>query len=323
LFGTFVGYRRSVLIDRIEELLASDPQRCDLTLRIETDGRDERDELLGLLRLHDLWVAPIEHIGAQARWQAHPAAVAAKWELETRFESRLDAVSGHSALPDDTSAAMRTLAARDRVPKVYTWLAETATWPEFVDFLAIEGGPDGGFDDLVAICQVGLDGQAKMVLADNYWDEMGRGDLEAVHTTLHRELAAAVEMPVVARDELPLPALRRSALNGLLASNRRLQPEMLGALGLLELQAGPRCRHVLRGLRRLGGPPAAVPFYEVHEHVDPHHGKVWLDDAVGPIVAQFPEWGPQIVRGAAWRSAVNHALFDHLLGQFATAQLAA
>ncbi len=112
------------------------------------------------------------------------------------------------------------------------------------------------------------------------------------------------------RAELPVEALERVALGGLLATNRWLQPEMLGALGLLELQAGPRCRLVLQGFDRLGAPPGAYPFYLEHAEVDPVHGKDWMDKAVVPTVAERPDWGPRIVKGAWWRSTTNLRFFE-------------
>jgi hypothetical protein len=184
-----------------------------------------------------------------------------------------------------------------------------------VRFLALEGGPDAGFDDLVAACQVGLSGAPKMELATNYWDEMGNGDPDAVHTTLHDRLVAAVDMPRVPAEEQPVSALARSAFGGLLATNRWLQPEMLGALGLIELQAGPRCRLVLQALERCAMPEAAIPFYAVHAEVDPRHGKDWLDNAISPVVDEHPEWGERIVRGAHWRATVNAAFLDDVAEQ--------
>jgi hypothetical protein len=146
-------------------------------------------------------------------------------------------------------------------------------------------------------------------LGANYWDEMGQGDPTRVHTLLHEQLVEAVGLRAIPRDELPVSALQRNALNGLLATNRWLQPEMVGALGLLELQAGPRCRQVVRGMRRLGAPSGAFPFYEEHAHVDPLHGKAWLDHAVRPIVEDQPDWAARILRGATWRAAVNERFF--------------
>ena len=96
-----------------------------------------------------------------------------------------------------------------------------------------------GLDDLVAICQIGLEGEAKLELARNYWDEMGRGHLADVHTELHKDLTSALDLQPIPRRQQPLESLERTALSTLFATNRTWQPEMVGALGLIELQAGP------------------------------------------------------------------------------------
>ncbi len=289
---------------------------------------DLRDELLALASVHDLHVAPLTVVGAAARWQHHPAMAELKWRLEQRFLARLEAASvdirGRTA-PDGSRgfrvggergtsgavSAVRALASLDQVPPVYDWLAEEASFEELRTFVAIEGGPDGGFDDLVAICQVGLDGTAKLELATNYWDEMGRGELAGVHTALHRRLSQALDLEPPGRDELPTEALERTLLCSMLATNRWLQPEMVGALGLIELQAGPRCRRVARGLRRVGAPADALPFYDEHAEADPRHGKDWLDKVVAPL-SEDPVVAAGIVRGARWRSAVNRAFYAWL-----------
>jgi len=279
---------------------------------------DRRDEFLTLLAVYDLHTAPLEQVGDAARFQHHPAVAAVKSRLEAGWLEQLELAwlgAGHLAeasTAERAVTAMRSVAARDRLPAAYKWLAKDASWPELVEFLALEGGPDGGFDDLVSACQVGLSGSAKVELAQNYWDEMGNGNPAAVHTVLHNELVAAIAMPRMPREQLPVAALERAALGGLLATNRWLQPEMLGALGLLELQAGPRCRLVLQAFDRLGAPAAAYPFYLEHAEVDPRHGKDWLEKAVGPTVAKYPGWGPRIVKGAWWRSTINLAFFQGL-----------
>jgi pyrroloquinoline quinone (PQQ) biosynthesis protein C len=142
---------------------------------------------------------------------------------------------------------------------------------------------------------------------------MGNGDLGAVHTELHRRLVAAIAMPRIPRDELPTECLERSVFSGLLATNRHLQPEMLGALGLIELQAGPRCRKVVAALRRLDAPTDAFPFYEEHAVADPRHGKRWLDEVVAPLA---DEWGDRMVRGARWRQLVNERFFEAMRRRF-------
>jgi len=287
-------------------LRAGDPRALD---RLASQRpATTRDRYTTLLHIYDVHLGPAQQLDERVRWQHHPAVATLKQTCEAEWLAELDRLS-----PDDDGdpvETMRALAARDRLPAIYKWLAREATWKEVVQFLALEGGPDANFDDLVAICQIGLTGSAKMELATNYWDEMGDGEPDAVHTTLHDRLAAAIDMPRIPLTEQPESALARSAFGGLLATNRWLQPEMLGALGLIELQAGPRCRLVVQAFERCGAPPAAYPFYEVHAEVDPRHGKDWLDKAITPTVAAHPEWGPRVVRGALWRSVVNSAFLD-------------
>lgn len=279
---------------------------------------DARDRLLTLLVVHDLHLGDIDRVGEAVRWQHHPSVAALKTRLERDVLAELDAMVDVVTVEpgSDTVAAVRAIARRDLVPEVYEWVAAEATWDELVSFLALEGGPDAGFDDLVAACQVGLRTGPKLELARNYWDEMGRGTLDEVHTELHHQLCAAIDMPVVPRDELPTSALLRASLGGILATNRFLQPEMVGALGLLELQAGPRCRQVVKALERLDAPSGAFPFYTEHRDVDPHHGKGWLDNAIAPL-ADDPRWAAGMVRGARWRAASNAAFFADMTARFA------
>jgi hypothetical protein len=123
-------------------------------------------------------------------------------------------------------------------------------------------------------------------------------------------------MRPVPRHEQADAALDRSLLGSLLATNRWLQPEMVGALGLIELQAGPRCRKVVRGMERLGASDDALAFYAEHQQADPRHGKDWLDHVITPL-SEDPEWAARIVRGARWRSAVNAAFFAEMGRRFA------
>jgi len=276
---------------------------------------DTAAKLLAMLDVHDLHVAPISELGDRARLQHHPDTAARKFELDEWFVSHLEAMPAPDVDRGDAAASMRALARIDLVPPVYEWLAEEATREELVEYLSLEGGPDGGFDDLVAACQIGIDGVAKLELAQNYWDEMGNGRLDRVHTHLHRKLARALGLRAVPRAELPVEALERAALGSLLATNRWLQPEMIGALGLIELQAGPRCRKVVRALERIGAGWDAMDFYAEHADADPRHGKDWVDKVVTALMDDG-DWGARIVRGARWRSAVNARFFNAMHERF-------
>jgi hypothetical protein len=294
---------------RLALTVGSDIALDALADRSPTDARDRYATLLAIYELH---TAPLDRVGEAARLQHHPVVATLKQRCEQEWLVELAALPLPDDLSDDPAGAMRELAARDRLPAVYRWLAKDATWEQVRHFLTLEGGPDAGFDDLVAACQVGLSGSAKMELAQNYWDEMGNGTPADVHTVLNEQLAEAIEMTPLPIDERPTAGLARDALGGLLATNRWLQPEMVGALGLTELQAGPRCRLVLQAFDRCEAPRDAYPYYQVHAEVDPRHGKDWLDNAVEPLTSEHPEWGERILRGALWRHALNRAFFDEV-----------
>ena len=310
------------LADRLDAALDDSP--AALGTLAEAGPVDRRDRFATLLTAYDLASGDVARLGARARLQRHPALAALTWRLEQDWLRELESLAAPSGGTTEASclAAMRALAAKDRLPAAYEWVAREAPYDEVVRFLALEGGPDGGFDDLVAMCQVGLGGEPKLEMARNYWDELGNGVAERVHTALHDDLVRAVRMPRIPLAQQPVEALERAALGGLLAANHWLQPEMIGALGLIELQAGPRCRLVLTGLQRVGADPGALPFYAEHADVDPRHGQDWLVNVVAPLVRERPSWGPRMLRGATWRSHVNAAFFTRLWTDLAHATAA-
>jgi Iron-containing redox enzyme len=296
------------LASRLERALATGAVALDDLM--DAEPVDARDGALALAAIHDLFVAPVDTVRETVAYQHHPAVVVLKGRLEAALLGRVAELVGESGAPGGATAveSIRALAARDLVPSVYEWVAASARWPELRSFLTMEGGPDGGFDDLVALGQIGLAGEPKLEMARNYWDEMGRGSLPAIHTELQHRMSVAVRLGSTPRALLPQVALDRSLLCTVFATNRRLQPELVGALGLIELQAGPRCRQVVRGMKRLRAGPDALAFYQEHAEADPRHGKAWLDHVVGPLSTDR-WWASGMVRGAMYRSAVNAAFF--------------
>jgi hypothetical protein len=274
---------------------------------------------------------------AQVRRSYLPGVAALRAELEERLVVDLDIAAmrrrslaevfrwtpERDATGEDLAVAvvahLRRIAAQHRLHPAYRWIASHASTCQVRSFLAWEGGPDHGFDDLVAACQVGLPAGPKVELAGNYWDEMGNGEVSRSHTVLYdvfvRELG---EVP--APD--PAPALlRRELLMSLLAARHDLQPQMLGALGMVELQSGPRCELVLQGMQRSGFSEQAQQFYAVHASVDPVHGRNWLDNAIAPMVREQPWMARTVIQGAAWRCATDLDCLDHLAVELQMLQL--
>jgi hypothetical protein len=113
------------------------------------------------------------------------------------------------------------------------------------------------------------------------------------------------------------PPLERSVLGSLLATNRQLQPQMIGVLDLIELQAGPRCRKVVKALKRLDVPADAFPFYDEHPVGDPRRGKDWVAQGWPPL-GDDSTWAAGITRGTRWRCSSTGAS-DAMADRFAPA----
>src|SRR6201996_5654925 len=77
---------------------------------------------------------------------------------------------------------------------LFPWLAEEATLEDMRWFLTQEVAGEAGFDDLVAMTQVKMPVRAKLEMARNYWDEMGRGDPKGMHGPMLDQLVRALAL---------------------------------------------------------------------------------------------------------------------------------
>ena len=123
--------------------------------------------------------------------------------------------------------------------RLFPWLAEHATLEEMRWFLAQEVAGEAGFDDLVALTQVRFPARAKLEMARNYWDEMGRGHEKGMHGGMLERTAEELALA-----ELSHPIVWESQalanLMAALASTRRYAYQSIGALGAVEMTAPGR-----------------------------------------------------------------------------------
>ena len=61
-------------------------------------------------------------------------------------------------------------------------------------FIEQEVAGEAGFDDLLALTQIKMPEQAKLEMARNYWDEMGRGASKGMHGPMLERLARYLEL---------------------------------------------------------------------------------------------------------------------------------
>lgn len=227
--------------------------------------------------------------------------------LEIAFveEQRADVAGRAAGAPRDPDGFVRWFEAlRENGPgqgdPLFPWLAASASLPQMKWFLAQEVAGEAGFDDLVALTQVKMPVQAKLELARNYWDEMGRGRPAAMHGPLLSDLARALGV----RADPATTVWESLALANLLvalALDRRYAYHSIGALGAIELTAPGRVAQVDRGLARLGVPKAARRYFTLHATLDLKHSEAWDREVLRPLVAQEPRAAQAIAEGALMR----------------------
>ena len=192
---------------------------------------------------------------------------------------------------------------------LFDYLAARASLDEVRWFLMQEVAGEAGFDDLVALTQLRLPTSAKLELARNYWDEMGRGREAGMHGPMLTRLAEAAGVRGASPDGIVWESLSLGNLLAGLAYNRRYAWHSLGALGAVELTAPTRAPKVVRALERVGLRGDALQYFKLHATIDVAHFRGWRDEALVPVVAERPELARPIAEGALMRLEAGRRTF--------------
>jgi hypothetical protein len=266
---------------------------------------------------------------ALARWnrsRLSPAFPTADWSrvldedhrmqrLEGAFveEMRADVAARAAEAPQDVDGFIAWFEQlKDNGPgqddPLFPWLAETASVEDFHYFLGQEAAGEAGFEDLTALVQVKVPAAAKMELANNYWDEMGRGNPKGMHGPMLDGVVAALGLDT----EIEETVWESLALaNGMtaMAVNRRYAWHAIGALGVIELTAPDRSRATADGLRRLGFDKHVSRYFDLHAVLDVKHSEDWNAKVIAPLVAEDPRRATAMAEGALIRLTAGARCF--------------
>jgi hypothetical protein len=192
---------------------------------------------------------------------------------------------------------------------LFPWLATQATLEQMRWFVAQEIAGEAGFDDLVALTQVRMPAKAKLELARNYWDEMGRGHEQAMHGPLLTDLAKSLD--VESNFETTVwESLAVANLMAALALDRRYAWHSIGALGVIELTAPTRVGFVDGGLARLGVAKPVRRYFTLHATLDVQHSKSWNREVIAPLIEGEPRIARAIAEGALMRLRAGARTFE-------------
>jgi hypothetical protein len=191
---------------------------------------------------------------------------------------------------------------------LFPWLATTATRAELRWFFEQEAAGEAGFDDLVALTQVKLPVQAKMELARNYWDEMGRGNPKGMHGPMLDALVKTMEVEPAIETTVWESLALANAMTAM-AVNRRYSWHSVGALGVIELTAPGRSADTAAGLRRIGLNDRERRYFDLHAVLDIKHSADWNREALIPLVSEDPRRATAIAEGALIRLRCGERCF--------------
>ncbi|SCK46308.1 Iron-containing redox enzyme [Streptomyces sp. WMMB 714] len=202
-------------------------------------------------------------------------------------------------------------------PYYTDFIRNHATAADLRTYMIQESVVDGRFDDLLALMQVGTSGAAKMEIASNYWDEMGNGKPEEVHTTLFNQIFDVFNVSETEMEEsLTATALLSGNLAVLLSRYRHRYPEAVGFLGMTEWLVPDRFVQVVSAWERLGLPDVGIVYHRLHITIDSQHAAGWFHNIVKPAApSEYMRLG--IARGALWRLNSSARYLDERLAEVA------
>lgn len=283
---------------------------------------DQAARLALFSQLHGYYTAYLggpETFAAVPRLNAEPGVSA----LEDTWRRWMDARVDAAALPRsgaDFADWFTDLASHHVQPEFCSYIARDATLAEIGLFFIAEELVDSRFDDLVALVQIGATPTSKLTMAENYWDEMGEGTLENMHTRLfdhsarymRRELA---EQSIDTGGLHCAEVYENACIVLMYGIHRHLAPRALGALGLMEYSAPARFEAMVEGCTRLKVPEDVITYQRIHIHVDTDHGSQWLANVLVPLAKRSPDLLREISMGVLTRKRIADAYYERIWQQ--------
>lgn len=193
------------------------------------------------------------------------------------------------------------------------FLRNNATEEDFAYYLTQESALDPRFDDILALLQIGLEANCKMELASNYWDEMGNGKLNMVHSTLFSQILSSIDIKKYSTSEdLLLHTKLSSNISSCLALEKRNFYKALGYFGVIEYMTPHRFQLMVKGWERLGLPKKGIEYHKLHIKVDVIHGSNWFKNLIVPFVLKDDKIALEIIQGALIRLNTSKRYLDEL-----------
>jgi hypothetical protein len=165
-----------------------------------------------------------------------------------------------------------------------------------------------------------LDGPAKAALVTVEHDEYGAGDPDRMHARLFADMMRALDLDDsygAYLDAAPAETLAEVNLMSLCGLHRSLRGALVGQFAIVELTSSPGSDRLVRAMRRLGLPDAAVGFYAEHVEADAVHEQLVRHGVIAPLLAAEPALATDVVFGIRASGFLADRFGDRVLGCWA------
>jgi hypothetical protein len=259
--------------------------------------------------------------GVDEGWEWEPTLLAARARAEAEFETALLRVSGPPVAPESSvEEALRDLTTSHNGPSLSRYMAEQGTLEQFREFATHRSAYQLKEADPHSWAIPRLAGRAKSAIVEIQNDEYGDGRPGQSHAELFANTMAALDLDTTygaLLDRIPGPTLATVNLISYFGLHRRWRGALVGHLSAFEMTSVEPMARYAAATRRLGLPPGAARFYDVHVAADAHHQEVAATDLAGGLAEAEPELAADILFGARALMAVEGRFTDHLLQAWA------
>jgi hypothetical protein len=161
-----------------------------------------------------------------------------------------------------------------------------------------------------------LDGPAKAALVTVEHDEYGAGDPDRMHARLFADMMRALDLDAAYGtylDAAPAETLAEVNFMSLCGLRRALRGALIGQFATVELTSSPGSDRLVKAMRRLELPDAAVAFYAEHVEADAVHEQLVRRGVIAPLLAAEPALAADVVFGIRASGLLADSFGAHLL----------
>jgi hypothetical protein len=259
--------------------------------------------------------------GVDEAWEWEPSLLRLRRSVESAFEAALLEQVGEPPLAwNDVPGGLETLIAEASGPSLSAYFLRRGTLTQFREFAIHRSGYQLKEADPHSWAIPRLSGPAKAALVEIQTDEYGGGVAGEAHADLFAVTMAALELDSTYGayvDRLPGTTLATTNLISFFGLHRRWRGALVGHLAVFEMTSVKPMGRYSATLRRLGLPPLARRFYDVHVEADARHEIVAAADLAGGLARSEPEVAGDIIFGARAILAVEGRFTTHLLDSWA------